>query len=310
MKRLHIHFGIHRTGTTSIHHNLLGNAEELERQGYIYPELGVGHRHVKTAWGIISGKLKPDALVSRIHAESEDPDKLIILSSEDFCQLRNAKWLSVLSKEFDLSASLYVKRQDLWLESWYNQHIKWPWSKKFSSSSPEFFLENRGDFYWIDYDWLVPRICEFVDREKLHVGVMERTSVNNTTKDFFQFLGVDESSIIYRKPKNESLTKGQLEIARKLDLIDFKPKGRQKILSSIKKLNIEEDDGSKVIFTPGQRQKILTAFGKGNEKVANKFLGKQKLFEEEIDFSEPVVVPEERVYQEYIPKLLKLVVEG
>lgn len=310
MSRLHIHFGIHRTGTTSIHHNLLSNLDELEKQGIIYPELGVGHRHVKVAWGVLSGKLKPKELINKIHAERKESEGVTVLSSEDFCQLRDAQWLEILSKEFDLSASIYLKRQDLWLESWYNQHIKWPWSKKFSSSSPDFFLENSDDFYWINYDWLVPRVCEFVDREKLHVGVMEKASVSNTTRDLFSLLGVDESSITYKKPKNESLTKGQLDVARRIDLFSLKPRFRQKILSSIKKLNIEEDDGSKVIFTPSQRKKVLQNFHKGNSKIAESLMRKKNLFDENVEFSDPVSVPEKKIYQNYIPELLKLVVES
>ncbi|WP_170862804.1 hypothetical protein, partial [Halomonas caseinilytica] len=175
---------------------------------------------------------------------------------------------------------------------------------------PEFFIKNIKDFYWINYDWLVPRICEFVDKDRLHIGVMEKASVSNTTQDFFRFLGVDESSLVNEEPKNESLTKGQLDIARRVGLLALKPKGRQKVLSSIKKINIDEDDGSKIVFTPEQREGILESFQDGNKKLANDFLGKRKLFEEEVVFSDPVLVPEKKIYEVYMPELLKLVVES
>lgn len=162
---MHIHFGIHRTGTTSIHSTLVNNLEKFEEQGVLYPELDVNHRHVRTAWQLISKKIDGQELVEKIKEEVTPDTKKIILSSEDFCQLKDSTWLQVLSKNFDLTASVYLRRQDLWLESWYNQHIKWPWDRRFSAATPQYFLSKKHEFYWLDYSWLLSQIEAFIDKE-------------------------------------------------------------------------------------------------------------------------------------------------
>lgn len=310
MKNLHIHFGIHRTGTTSIHHNLLNNTEELENQGYIYPDLGVNHRHVRTAWDLISKKIEPNELVKKINREAGTEEYTVLLSSEDFCQLKSSSWLKILTENFNVSASVYLKRQDLWLESWYNQHIKWPWSAKFSTSLPEFFVDNSNDFYWIDYSWLIGRMLEFIPRDKLYVQVMEKSSGINTTKDLFQLLGINERKIVFKKPTNESLTKAQLDIARRIDLLRVKPKARRKILNSLRNLDIEEDDGSQFVFSPSVRKKILRKFRVTNKQVAENIFNRKELFEDSISYPNPVEIPEEKISRKYIPELLRALSES
>ena len=48
--KLHIHFGIHRTGTTSIIRTILNNLNTLNKYGYLIPKLGFEHRHIKIAF--------------------------------------------------------------------------------------------------------------------------------------------------------------------------------------------------------------------------------------------------------------------
>jgi len=303
--KLHIHFGIHRTGTTSIHSALVNNLSCLSEYGYLYPDLGVERRHVRTAWQLISKKIDGDRLVKLIKEEIQPSTKKIILSSEDFSQLRDFRWLEVLSNHFDLSASVYLRRQDLWLESWYNQHIKWPWDKRFSSSTPEFFLSKKGEFYWLDYHWLLSAIGKYIDRDDIYVQVMERSSVADTTVDFLKCIGVDPNIIDIKKPKNASLTKCQLDILRKIDLIGTKPKQRNRINKTLMGLDISECDGSKSVFDSSQRENILSFYSEINERVAQEFFSREKLFMDKVYYPAVNSLEESLIYNKYLPMLIK-----
>lgn len=302
---LHIHFGIHRTGTTSIHSTLVNNLERFKDQGVLYPELDVNHRHVRTAWQLISKKIDGKVLVDKIKEEATPDTKKIILSSEDFCQLKDPFWLKVLSSNFELTASVYLRRQDLWLESWYNQHIKWPWDKRFSSSTPEFFLSKKNEFYWLDYQWLLSQIEFFIPREKIYVQVMEKSSVKDTTIDFCSAAGIDYSNFDIKKPKNESLSKCQLDVLRLIDLKPLLPRQRSKILKALRSLDIIECDGSKTVFNAQQRKNILEDFARSNYAVAQNYFSRSDLFQEKVLYPDVNVLSEEVVRQKYLPLIIK-----
>lgn len=305
MKKIHIHFGIHRTGTTSIHQNLLRNKDVLKKLGYIYPELGVSHRHVKIAWELLSKKIQPKEFIELINNEFLDEDATLILSSEDFSQLKKANWLSLLASEFDVSGSVYLRRQDKWLESWYNQHIKWPWDKRFSSTTPDSFLNHMGEFYWIEYEWLLDRLVKYIPRDKLYIQVMERSVVEDTTLDFMRSVGINSELLNIKEPVNVSLTKCQLDIVRLIDLIDLNQKYRPKLIKAVTELNIPEGNASRVIFTSDQRRKIIKKFEGSNEKVAEKYFNRKHLFLEPVSFEEPDFLPLDVIYSKYIPDLIK-----
>ena len=51
----------------------------------------------------------------------------------------------------------YLRRQDHWLMSWYNQHVKWPFDREKSRMDPQAFLATLEDFHWLDYERLLGR---------------------------------------------------------------------------------------------------------------------------------------------------------
>ena len=201
--KLHIHFGIHRTGTTSIKRTLLNNLDTLNKYGYLIPKLGVERHHLKIAWHLINNKINGLDLLHIISDEIQDRTKCILLISEDFSQLRNNNWLKILSDNFELSASLYLKRQDLWLESFYNQNIKWPWDKNLSSCSPNKFLTLKNNYYWLDYFWLLSTIEKYINKEKIKVRVIESEKIKDVNKDFINLLGLNVNELILDEKKTQ-----------------------------------------------------------------------------------------------------------
>lgn len=277
---LHIHFGVHRTGSTSLQNLLKNNKVHLLNNGFLYPHLNVDYKHTKIAWQLLNRKINVRELTARIDKELSASVKTILLISEDFSQLKNAYWLKELAKKYDLSASVYLKRQDLWLESWYNQHIKWPWMKKFSNSTIQEFTRSLDDFYWIDYNFLLSEICKYVPKNRLYVHTMTPENPINGIGYFFANVLSMPTPITNKEAgnMNASLSRVQLEIVRKIDLFELLPPQRRRILKIVKSLEIKEDSGSKSIMSYDMRRKILSQYAVSNGKVAKDFFDSNDLF--------------------------------
>lgn len=312
MKKLIIHFGIHRTGTTALQRTLRFNQSHLKKQGVLYPDLGYKGDHAKVAWGLIKNKhgshtITPEWLISAIEKETNSDIHTIILSHEDFAQVGEYTWLKTLDNVYDLEIVVYLRRQDIWLESWYNQHIKWPWDKKFSSCTPEFFLENLADFHWIDFDFLLNKISENVDHHKLYINLLDPLGIHNTTTDFLDRLNVQYSIPADAKEANASISTAKLDILRRIDLMGLTNTQKEKILNVLKKLDVQEDNGSKAIFDEKQINVILNHFQESNKKVAMKFFNRENLFSEKVEKNgQPAFVVDWKAYRVYIPRMLKM----
>lgn len=305
MQRLHIHFGIHRTGTTSIHRNLYNNFSTLRKMGIYYPDIGMKHRHVQLAWQLINKSEYPKQILKLLINEVPRDVKLIILSSEDFSRMENLEWIKLFANEYEISVSIYLKRQDLWLESWYNQHIKWPWDKRLSNVTPDIFLQNLEEFYWINFEHLLARITSAIPRERLYVNVIDSAGIKDTTNDFFHHCGIDVNLLEQTKIENESLTAVKLQIVRYINLIDIKQKSRDKLLTLLNKMNIKEDDGSKIVFNDEQVKFILDKFHLSNQSVAKDYFGRNELFTDPVKLNRNPILISESICQTYILRLLK-----
>lgn len=311
-KKLIIHFGVHRTGTTSLQQTLKANVNHLFSAGFLYPDLGHNYNHGKIAWGLIQNKkgqhqITLKSLVdSLLEASNHENIHTIILSHEDFCLVENNDWLKALKKYFDLTAVVYLRRQDAWLESWYNQHIKWPWDKELSGATSELFLSKINDFFWIDYHFLLTKISHAIGNDHLYVNLLDSSGIKDTTQDFLSFIKIDGIETI--KEQNASLTSAQIDILRRINIVHLKPAARNKIISTLKEINIKEDNGSTAVFSDDQLRSIHEKFLTTNQMVAKMFFNRDRLFYDNPTFGRDLaLVTDHRAYRIYIPQLLKKV---
>jgi len=176
MKTLYLHIGLHKTGTTSIQRFFTENAEAFENMVH-YPKAGNnGISH-----GALSSTLKSEkwvesyrALLANMGAVKEshyadipDADKramydalrdeinrnssdTVVISSEGFYE-----WISpeALKQAFDWFAGeikvvVYLRRQDDWLMSVYNQMVKDEKMRYFGAANkiPQLSLINFHDY--------------------------------------------------------------------------------------------------------------------------------------------------------------------
>ena len=139
-KRLIIHIGMHKTGTSSVQRYFSRNRAVLKRMGVCYPRsVGAdGARQPKHAaifnaisheadYGVACPALGPSApLIEATAAEIEAaPGRLGILSAEGLSGERPvfAEAMAPLATRFDSTVVVFVRRQDHWVESFYKQMV-------------------------------------------------------------------------------------------------------------------------------------------------------------------------------------------
>lgn len=273
--RVIIHAGIHRTGTTSLQRALSGNRDALAARGIGYPGLEVHHQ--KLAWSLKRGDADlrdVEALLATV-PEAET----VILSGEDFSIHEDLDWLADLAGQHDTRAVFYLRRQDHWVMSWYNQHVKWPFARGKSQMDPQAFLATLEDFYWLDYAALLGRWGDVLGRERVAVGVVERGQVEDVTGDFLTRLGIDPDGLeIDRTRSNDSLPVHMLEIARHLGLYDLKPGQRTRLIAALRAGLEGRAPGPGTVYSPEERNRILARFADANQAVAQAFFDREALF--------------------------------
>jgi hypothetical protein len=307
--KLILHLGVHRTGSTSIQNCLAESRGIIRTHGYLYPKLFGEWNHVSIPWKIKSNKISSMALVNEIERNMDELTHTIILSAEDFCILQDPELFECLETIFDVTVVVYLKEQVKWLESWYNQNIRWPWNKKFSSASPEYFLSSLKDFYWIDYDALLRMLSDIFGENNIKVNLADKFGVKDTVSDFLKITGIDHRWLNKYTALNESTSKNKIDLLRKIDILGLPDGKKRAILKAIDEIDfgIYTND-SKAVFDEDQVLFIKNCFASGNEFVASRFFDRDKLFFEE-DYSgrHVTTVPDEYIYKELFPQLIKLV---
>ena len=306
-KQLVLHFGIHRTGSTSIQKTLLDNKGKLASMGYCYPSLFNQQGHSKAAWLLINNKITSRDLIIEIKKNIPESSHTVILSAEDFCLLKNYEFIGELSKHYDVKLFIYVKDQVKWLESWYNQHIKWPWNKKFSSAKPSMFVSSVKDFYWIKYDDFLKRITKHINKDSISVKVSSKEHVPNTVSDFIASIGININDLVVEKEYNASLSFAKLQVLRAIDIYELNAPHRVKVLRAIDSLTIGEDNGSKHIFNHQECSYIKDYFCSSNTEFFKDYFNGQRVFNNLSNRDDSITyIPDDKIYRVYLPQVVHM----
>ena len=165
MNRLIIHIGLPKTGTTFLQHSLFSARAELEAQGVLYPDpiagLGpvtrksfghhwlahalVGRRKRFTADADFA--LLNDHVAGLRQAIAESPAETALISSEEMSAFREPaiRALGSLFPDLNVQILVYLRRQDLWLDSYFAQM-----AKRGRATTPEDIFESEK--WRLDYE--------------------------------------------------------------------------------------------------------------------------------------------------------------
>jgi hypothetical protein len=287
-KRLILHAGVHRTGTTSIQHALYSNAENLLRAGILYPKPIDGSdsiNHQRLAWDISEQVSAFPELRTWAASLAQSDAHTVVLSAEDFCRIRNLDFLACFSDYFEIEIAIYLRRQDVWVNSWYNQHIKWPFDETLARCKPLEFLGHLPSFHWLNYFETLERWRKVIGKDRIHIGVLEKGQIEDPLADLCDFCGVD---IVLERfsdiRANESLPAGAIAMLRVLGIARYGAHIRNLLIDSAAKLPGSADSN---VYPSALRRMILARYAAGNQMVAEQFLGrKDRILFRDQDFAE------------------------
>ncbi len=200
-KKIFMHIGPHKTGTTTIQFSMNFNKSILAKSSVYYPNSGLvsdslpGHHNL--AWEL-SGNYrfsKKHGTWADLNTELEQIsyDK-IILSSEDLCTLPREKILQIQDylKDYDVFIVTYVRRQDQRLQSAWSEKIKSIKDDTVWLSFPDYLAQADYEFPYYDYFALIQKWSDVFGRDKIIVRVLEKNQLRGTL--FHDFLATCEVS--------------------------------------------------------------------------------------------------------------------
>ncbi len=291
-KKLFIHIGIQRTSTTSIQSFTSKNRSELLNKG-VFPGRG-GGRNFAFFQRLIDKKLTAaEASASLVRAAEEASDGVhsIILSDERLCMLQSLEVFKEFRDYFDVKVVFFLRRQDLWLQSWYLQNVKWQWNKELSHITVEDFLNKRAQFHWLDFEKLIKRWADCFGKENIKPAIFEREQMpEGPICKFCNLIGIDDCSGLETDIRvNESFSLDASEFMRRLPLHELSDKQRLVVEKSV--LNVPLENKLKGSIVSGEKSlSILEDYEVSNRRVAQEHFGRDYLFLEGLpNLNEPVV---------------------
>ena len=295
------HIGIAKTGTTSLQNFLQNNQEGLNRQGWHYPAF----READNIHDYINGFKFFESILRKNDSNIESHMNIIldclkkynvIVSCEGFWQLDNIDeelFAKVLKFYDNIKIVVYLRRQDQYIESLYNQHVKNGICEDRELSE---FVEAMERNNLVGYLNKLKKMENLVGKENLIVRRFERNYLKNgdAVADFLSLIGIDLDKDDWHfdndvESQNMSLGSQLLEIERAINKVVAPYSLFHDTIVNLNNENVKngKKDSSKTM-PPEMRKQILQQHEKENEEIAKRYFGEEQLFKDmntEINYS-------------------------
>ncbi|WP_279167523.1 hypothetical protein [Pseudoalteromonas distincta] len=305
-KKLYIHIGTGKTGTTAIQDFMLINQDNLESNGILYCKTGrTGNNHHLLCQNFKrTDKVTQNTILNNLILLNqeilESACHKFIISSEYFPGLTLEEIKSFCSM-FDVAVIplVYLRRQDEYIESWYAQVVK-AYHVNYSvyELKDELYRANILNYLELIENWEKASECVIVrvyEKESFYKG--------NIFDDFLFALDInfDSEYTLPTRKSNLSILRNQIQLKKALASISTETE--QRILSQ--PISIDNFD-EKYFMSPSSRESILDEFRPMNEQIAKKYLGRKALFiNEKVDSNWSDVDSEQYTYIDLFLKKIK-----
>lgn len=283
---IHLHIGTHKTGTTSLQKFLSTNVDLLKKSDILYPKAGWYH-YSQHLLAFHLRKATPNDIESISDTVWDDlydeikKSKLnnIILSSEIFA-LFNKKQIETLKEKllnYDVKIYLYLRRQDEFFESIYNQQAKeWRNSRKEPISH---FMNQMIKLYpHFNYFILVGNWIRVFEKDNVFIRPYNKEISSDTITDFTNLLNIDRDKFKNIKNENKSVSSKALEMVRLSKFIENDIELRKKVFVLANEVFPSSKNNTNSLNTE-QKVKITNKFKKSNENLIENYfdVGKKYL---------------------------------
>jgi hypothetical protein len=287
MTTLILHIGSNKTGTTSIQKVLMDNYQSLLEEGVLYPRLGttkLGAHHF-----LARSLLKQKEKLSHYSSEMEFKDYLkgikeeisnknihtVLISSEALFWAKSVDFAKI-KELFDIFKDVrivsYIRRQDQYIESFYNSRIR---VGAIGLGSLEKFAYRIDVDYFENFEvW-----SSLVEQEKISVCMFEKNRFKDgdLIMDFLDKLSINSSALKIRKTNlNQSANMYAVKVLRILNIFPFiNQKTRNNICKFFEKTF---PDVSTDKLKKSTRRSLLDKYSESNRKLAEKYCSQSRLF--------------------------------
>lgn len=285
-KTLYIHIGSGKTGSTALQSFLACNEDELSNE-YGIKYICTGRAENKhRALDYNAGRNNPlfenkvNSLITDLNHEIlNGKEHSYIISDEDFPGLTDVEisnYRRMIDSSVNIKVIVYLRRQDTYVESWFNQIVK---TGQYSANYSRLLnnIEKKG---LLNYHQLLSKWALVFGKSNIIVRPYEFESFigGNIFTDFMSIFSLEEISFVKpSKDSNPGLSRDKLFLLRKISnagLNDLITKDYIKDL-----IKVEEEVGdSKFVSSPASRKELLEKYSKSNMLVAKEYLSKNTLF--------------------------------
>lgn len=314
MRELYLHVGSPKTGTTSIQNYLSCHRDVLfKNYGVLYPKAGLNVIAHHPLAADVRAKFNGDKIPDHCYGDNprdknwekllvelnglEKKIKKVIVSSEDFFTLFRTgnieplKYIRDVLHDFDVKIVFYLRRQDFFVDSLYNQAIKatlqcdllpGDFIDKHPVTRKNYFeiLDAWGRVFGVDNVFIRP-----FEREELLGGSL--------IDDFLSIVGVDaDVGQDYLQPKNERLSPEELVFKNEINKSFSDNLACISFFEKIRSVHSPEECSKRLSMHKSDYERLVECSSIVNKKIEDTFLHGNKLFGEfpalsEVGFLDP-----------------------
>ncbi len=297
MKKIYLHIGLHRTGSTAIQTALRLSKSQLRKQGVLVPEAGYawGGQH-QLAWALLDNnpewypvsEFSTVDLFKALRGEINHSqcDKVLI-SSEDFSLLGlqgNRSKLEELKKylsDYDVTVVAYLRNQVDYLNSFFHESVK-SFDSRFNISGIDAFKSDISQL--LDYKSLLKQWADVFGRDSLLVTPYKLADGRIDSVDrFFELIKLDMPAIEGIR-NNRSLDGKQFAIKQLINGSDM-PSDIKVALGSV--MQLASTGPSARSFDTDTAEAVMNQYCEINRSVAEEYQFDAELLNEtDIDYSD------------------------
>lgn len=306
MARCYLHIGLTKTGTTAIQKFMYKNRDRLLNKFKIwYPDAGLQivvdiPLHHFMAHSLLKGSSTFEECIHQLRQEiNYKRPEVVVISSEAFMQLESEDSFNKLRYSFnslfgEVYIIVYLRRQDLWIESAYLQQIK-DWSVRESSHFDAFLSQYLQKESLLRYDKFLKKWQLYFPEAKIIPRIYDTKNFpnGNILFDFLSVLGINAlelRDIDMQIKANISIRPMVGLVLRKINSnkeIHLTPDEYKDLIRFLSVLEKENEFSVQSLFTLEERVEFLEHFKESNEKLFKEWFNSENKFllsEEEIKF--------------------------
>lgn len=297
MKTIYIHIGQTKTATTSLQSFFFNNKDWLEQNDILYPdipehyEIKSQHRYLAETFN--TNHLDFDICINEwryfIDQVKNSNCSKVLISEEVFWHLLEQykekritaiKWIKERLEQWQVKIICYLRRQDHWVESWYNQLVKTDVSH-ISKLSFDEFIDKYDKFGLLDYHEVISNWATVFGSENIIVRPFETLKFKNQDiiDDFMEILNIDElgETIRHDQYLQLSLSNAACELAESYNKITDSAKYKEQFTKLLSSFDQSHKDKHRYIKSQ-KAHELLSKYSNSNYLLSQNFYLKKELF--------------------------------